>query len=119
MSSSSFSLVSQNLAPIMPFIEPTQPIELPLIFEFQSSNQNQSSFKNHIHSNSKFNPIQSNHIQTQDSLDHESGNTSEEEAMLERTRMDLERKLGELAKLKKQLAQTEKRERELASRIVA
>ncbi|POW19597.1 hypothetical protein PSHT_04473 [Puccinia striiformis] len=42
---------------------------------------------------------------------------SKEEAVIEQTRKDLEQKISELNQLKNQLAETEQRERELASRI--
>ncbi|KAI7948968.1 hypothetical protein MJO29_010633 [Puccinia striiformis f. sp. tritici] len=116
------SSTTQNLAPIMPFIEPIDPIELPSVFDLQNSTTNQSaSGTANCPSNidqAQQNPNawkgKANHAQAADKHRREA---SKDEAVIEQTRKDLEQKISELNQLKNQLAQTEQRERELASRI--
>lgn len=103
----------QNLAPIMPFIEPIDPIELPSVFDLETANnppgwKGKTSASNVSSPNKPLNDLtDTKHLRK----------PSEEEILLEKTRMELEQKIGELNQLKNQLAQTEQRERELASRI--
>merc|ERR1712137_584141 len=57
-SSDSSTLVTQNLPPIMPFIEPIEPIELPSVFDLQNSIVNQNSTQEaRRQSNPNGNPI--------------------------------------------------------------
>lgn len=122
----------------MPFIQPIEPIELPFVFDLQNSilDQNSShearlssdptpnsinypSTQSNSNNNWKGKAIVENHASNNQSTGYHRKNTSQEEAVIEKTRMELERKIGELNQLKNQLAQTEKRERELASRCVS
>ncbi|EFP75284.1 hypothetical protein PGTUg99_025000 [Puccinia graminis f. sp. tritici] len=124
---------TQNLAPIMPFIEPIEPIELPSVFDLQASTTNQGSGSAATDPPSNIDQSQKNptawkgkanatNINPSDqyaqAADKHRRAASQEEAVIEKTRMELEEKISELNQLKNQLAQTEQRERELASRIV-
>ncbi|WAQ89257.1 hypothetical protein PtA15_10A681 [Puccinia triticina] len=119
---------TQNLAPIMPFIEPIEPIELPSVFGLQTSAINPTSTdcpsrlgqapQNPTAWKGKANATSTNSSnQSTQAADKHRRTASEEEAVIEKTRMELEQKISELNQLKNQLAQTEQRERELASRI--
>jgi len=120
------SSTTQNLAPIMPFIEPIEPIELPSVFGLQTSTTNQTPADT-ADSSTNLNQSQQNPTTWKGKANTPPQNdetqathrraASEEEAVIEKTRMELERKITELNQLKDQLAQTEQRERELASRV--
>lgn len=117
----------------MPFIEPIEPIELPSVFGLESSAINQTSSgstnpapkHDQAQQNANAWKGKANAKDTNPSSQHTKAlnehrrAASEEEATIEKTRMELERKISELNQLKNQLAQTEQRERELASRVAA
>ncbi|EGF97962.1 uncharacterized protein MELLADRAFT_76144 [Melampsora larici-populina 98AG31] len=110
----------QNLAPIVPFIEPTEPLQLDAIFspiyETQQTNRISQDRKGKSVSNPGSTGTQS---QSRSSNVEHTRSPSEEEIILEKTRRELEDKISELNKLKNQLAETEHRARELESKIPA
>lgn len=110
----------QNLAPIVPFIEPTEPLQLDAIFnpilEPQQTNRiNQQDRKGKSVSTTTGTPSQTSRSSN---VEH-TRTPSEEEIILEKARRELEDKISELNKLKNQLAETEHRARELESKIPA
>lgn len=112
----------QNLAPIMPFIEPTEPLEPSAIFELAQNGSSKSSNQHakRLSQDRKGKAPISGASQTTRTNPVEHARTaSQDEALLDKTRRELEDKISELNKLKNQLAETEHRARQLESQIPA
>ncbi|KAH9817592.1 hypothetical protein DFH28DRAFT_1124243 [Melampsora americana] len=106
----------QNLAPIVPFIEPSEPLQLDAIFNPIHETQPTNRINQDRKGKSISTPTGTSSQSRSTNVDH-TRTPSEEEIILEKTRRELEDKISELNKLKNQLAETEHRARELESKI--